>query len=175
MKYMLKDDSVIFWCTGIEEDEDAVASLINGFLLDLSEKHKVFLHAYRLPYEDVFKLINPAAILERAEALLESSKASYFHLKSAQVNSKYFAYATESIVYYFEDTVEWSDFLATRIDKPTKLIKEGLLSAYFASVDQGADFWFESNRVYEQEVLRLFEHLSNLGYIIRQSSHLSFP
>lgn len=56
-----------------------------------------------------------------------------------------------------------------------KNIEKGSLSAYFASVDQGADHWFECSNDFEENVLILLRTLSELGCRIKQVSHLSFP
>ena len=84
--------------------------------------------------------------------------------------------ACESMIYYFDNKVNWTDFLATSIiSQPQKYIKEGILIAYFASVDQGADYWFECSKDYKENVLILLRTLTALGCRVKQVSHLSFP
>ena len=93
-----------------------------------------------------------------------------------KININYFDYACETMIYYFDNNIKWTDFLATSIiNQPINYIKNGTLLAYFASVDQGADYWFECSKDYEENVLKLLHELSVLGCRIEQVSHLSFP
>ncbi len=174
LKYRTKANSIVFWCPGIEENNE-VTILLNDFLLDISKERKVFFHGYRLPHKDDREIIDPAVILAKAEILLDPFN-TFFHLSDARIKINHFDCACEATIYYFDNKVEWSDFLATSvIHKPIKLIEKGILSAHFTSNDHGADFWFECNKTYEKKVLQLFENMRNLGYEIKRSFHLSFP
>lgn len=168
VKYETNRNAIVFWCTPADENEKA-ALAFNDFILGLSENKKVFFHAYRLPEENVSKMIDPAVILEKA-ATLSDPFNTFFHLRDARVNIKEFEWASSSEIYFFEPIVEWTDFLATSvITGSEKLMEKGLLSAQFSVLDQGADYWFKSNKCYESKVLELFENLSNLGYEIKHS------
>lgn len=174
LKYKIKADSITFWCSAVDENKEA-AKLLNKFLFDISKERKVFFHGYRLPYEDALKIIDPSVILEKAQILSDPFNI-FFYLSKAKVDVSSFDCACEAAIYFFESTVEWSDFLATSvINKPMELIKKGILSAYFATVDQGADIWFECNRTYEGKALQLFKRMSDLGYEVKSSVRLSFP
>lgn len=169
LTYKIEDDLISFWCNPADGNSMA-ATLFDDFLLDLSEGKKVFLYGYRLPDEEVHKIISCDAILTKAKVLLDPFK-SFFHLSAAKVNSDCFDHASTTTIYYFNEDVEWTDFLATwAILKPKKFMKKGMLPAYFVSGDQGADFWFSCNRTYESKVFQLFEDLSKAGYEIKQSS-----
>lgn len=169
LKYTIKADTITFWCNGIDEKDNAITSILNKFFLDLSKEKKVFFHGYRLPDEDIPKLIEPSVILAKAEDLLNPFHI-FLHLSNAKIKSNHFDYACETTIYYFENEVKWSDFLAASIvNQPLKLIKKGILSAYFISGDQGADFWFGCNKTYEKRVLQLFECMSELGYEIQKN------
>lgn len=170
LKYNIENDSIVFWCTPVDGN-DVATILLNDFLLDISKERKVFFHAYRLP--DAFKIIDPAVILAKAEVLLDPFN-TFFHLSVAKVKSNCLEWASKSTIYYFEDQVEWLDFLATSvIAQPKKLIKKRLLFAHFTTVDQGADLWFECNRNYEKKVFQLFESMSSLGWEIKRSYDLT--
>lgn len=172
LEYNIKGDSIFFWSSGIDENKDATI-LFNNFLLDTSKDHEVFFHAYRLP--DVCDIIDINAIISKAEILLDPFN-TFFHLKEARVKSNSFDNACQAKIYYFDKRVNWNDFLVTssRI-KSSELIKAGLLSAQFSSLDQSADFWFECSRKYESKVLQLIEEMSGLGWVIKKSNNLVVP
>ncbi len=175
LKYNIKADYIEFWCTSVVDENNAVATLFNDFLFDISKERRVYFYAYRLPCEDEHKMIDATVILAKTGILLDPFK-TFFHLSDAKVNIERFDCACEAMMYYFKNEVKWSDFLASSvISRPEELIKKGILSACFSTTDQGADFWFECNKTYEKKVLQLFECLSNRGCEIEPSSRLSFP
>ncbi|WP_279002819.1 hypothetical protein, partial [Ruminococcus bicirculans (ex Wegman et al. 2014)] len=114
-------------------------------------------------------------ILEKSEIINDPFNI-FLRLSDAKININHFDCACESMIYYFDNKVNWTDFLATSIiSQPQKYIKEGILIAYFASVDQGADYWFECSKDYKENVLILLRTLTALGCRVKQVSHLSFP
>jgi hypothetical protein len=174
LKYEIRADSIAFWCTGIDGNS-ADAILLNDFILDMSREKNVFFHSYRLPNQDVPKMIEQSVILKKAEVLQDPFN-TYFQLSEAKVKISCFYWACETNIYYFDNKIEWSDFLAAApIKKPIELIQKGMLSAHFTTVDQGADYWFESNTSYEKKIMRLLESMSDLGYKIKQQARLTFP
>jgi len=170
LKYDIKAESIIFWCSGIDESKDATI-LFNNFLLDLSKGKEIFFHAYRLP--DEYEIIDENVIMSKAGILLDPFN-TFFHLKEAKVKSNCFDNACEATIYYFDKRINWTDFLATSSSiNSVQLIKEGLLFARFSCLDQGADFWFECNKNYKQKVLQLFDCMSSLGWEIERSHNLT--
>ena len=146
VKYRIDKDSIVFWTSDINENISA-AKVLNEFLYDFS-KGKII--------NDPFNI--------------------FLRLSDAKININHFDCACESMIYYFDNKVNWTDFLATSIiSQPQKYIKEGILIAYFASVDQGADYWFECSKDYKENVLILLRTLTALGCRVKQVSHLSFP
>lgn len=168
LRYTIKADTITFWCSGVDENDTAAGALFNDFLFDISKERKVFFHGYRLADEDIPELIEPSVIIDKAKNVLNTFH-TFLYLSDAKIKSNHLDYACEATIYYFENEVSWYDFLATSvIDKPVKLVKKGILSAYFISGDQGADFWFGCNKAYEKRVLQLFECLSASGYKIKR-------
>lgn len=181
LEYQIREKSIVFHCSGLDEDNradknnNAIGELFNQFLLELSEDHKVFFHAYRLPEEDVKKLIDPNEILEKAEVFLDPFQ-TFFYLKSAKIRSTYCGRACNADIYYFDRKTEWTDFLASSvITHPVKLVEKGVLSARFSSCDCGADFYFVCNKTYENRVLQLIEKMASLGYGEKRSWSVSLP
>jgi hypothetical protein len=179
LRYNIKKDSIVFYCIGIGiedrfyKNHAAVTTLFNDFLLGLSKEKKVFVEAYRLP--DELEIFDSTVILSRAEVLLNPF-LTFFHLSEAKMQTNQLEWARDTHLYYFKPEVEWTDFLATvSIDRPIKLIKNGILSAHFSSTEHAGDFWFESNKTYEAEVLQLIESLSKLGFSAKPSSSVSYP
>lgn len=171
VKYNIEKETVLFWCTGIDEDSKETI-LFNDFLLETSKNHNVFIHTYRLP--NIYDIIDKELIISKSDILLDPF-SSFYHIKEARFKSNYFSNACETKIYYFDKKVNWADFLSTYPKVNTeKLMQEGLLSACFCSVDQGADFWFECNKSLEKKVLNFFKDLSGFAYDIKQVSRLSF-
>ena len=174
IKYRIDNHSIVFWCSDIGKNS-SVTTALNKFLYDFSEKKNVFFHGYRLPEEYLPQLVDTKVILEKAEIIHDPFNI-FLKLSDAKINIDHFDRACEAMVYYFDNKVKWTDFLATSIiDKPKNYIVKGTLSAYFASLDQGADFWFECSNDFEENVLILLRTLSELGCRVKQVSHLSFP
>lgn len=174
IRYRIDKDSIVFWCSDISINNSAT-TVLNNFLYDFSLEKNIFFHGYRLPEEHLPKMVDTKAILEKSEIILDPFNI-LLHLSNAKININYFDYACETMIYYFDNNIKWTDFLATSIiNQPINYIKNGTLLAYFASVDQGADYWFECSKDYEENVLKLLHELSVLGCRIEQVSHLSFP
>lgn len=151
-----------------------VISLILSVIILLRIK-KIFFHGYRLPEEYLSQIVDTKVILEKSEIINDPFNI-FLRLSDAKININHFDCACESMIYYFDNKVNWTDFLATSIiSQPQKYIKEGILIAYFASVDQGADYWFECSKDYKENVLILLRTLTALGCRVKQVSHLSFP
>lgn len=178
LNYQIGEKSIAFECTGVDEDgrfkenNSGVGELFNAFLLELSEGKKVFFYGYRMERRctgsEEARLIAPGEILARAKAFGNRDYRQFFALKSAKVNSLDFHLACEADIYYFENSVEWADFLvSTPIRKPEKLLEEGLLSAVFSYSEFGGDFYFLGSKAHESRILRLFEELSGRGYQIK--------
>ena len=168
LNYKIKANTITFWCTDIDVNEKTVAALLEDFFLDMSKERKIFLYGNQLSDGYTVKLLDPLVILKKAQSLTDPFQ-TFYYLSEAKIKSNYFQYASSVTIYYFENEVEWLDFLATSvIEKPRKLIKKGILSARFSSVNHGTDFWFECNKVHEKRVLQLLEDISNLGYNVKR-------
>lgn len=169
--YEIKADSIMFACDAIDgykENENPVAThLIYDLLFELSEGHRVFMDAYRLPYEA--EIIDPSTILARTEAISDPFH-TYFHLGEAKVNAANAFWAVDSTIYFFEKSVKWVDFLASfpieRLERLElkKLIQSGKLDAYFEMYDHGSDYIFECSRAHERRLLQFFEDMAGAGY-----------
>lgn len=174
VKYRIDKDSIVFWTSDINENISA-AKVLNEFLYDFSKGKKIFFHGYRLPEEYLSQIVDTKVILEKSEIINDPFNI-FLRLSDAKININHFDCACESMIYYFDNKVNWTDFLATSIiSQPQKYIKEGILIAYFASVDQGADYWFECSKDYKENVLILLRTLTALGCRVKQVTHLSFP
>lgn len=183
IEYRIKKNTICFRCSDI--GNIPVATAINEFLQNLSKGKKVFLHGYRLEEEELPKMVETGASMEKAEMLYDPSHV-FLDASDAKINIHHLEYACEAFVFYFDRKVKWTDFLASSyIHRPKKYIKyilrdlvnyikEGILSAYFVSMDHGADFWFECGKDQEENVLALLQTLSNLGCIVKQVRRLSF-
>lgn len=167
LEYHIKKDSVFFTCPSAEDNAE-VAALINGLLLEMSKEHTVFFYGYRLPAGGVTQIIDPSAILDNAEMILDPFK-TFFHLREARIRVEHSDNACESTVYFFEKEVRWPDFLATSVlHDLAEFMKKGKLKAYFASTDQGADYRFECSRVYEEKLMGFFRSVAEAGYVVRR-------
>lgn len=174
IKYRIDNNSIVFWCSDISKNS-SVTIVLNKFLYDFSRNKNVFFHGYRLPEEHLPKLVDTKVILENAEIIHDPFNI-FLKLSDAKININHFDCACEAMVYYFDNKVKWTDFLVTSIiNQPKNYIEKGTLLAYFASVDQGADYWFECIKDYEENVLILLRTISALGCRVKQVSHLSFP
>ena len=111
-EYAIKDDIISFKCGGIDEDEKTVAAMFDNFFLDMSKERKIFLYSYRLPEAYAVKLMDPSVIIEKAGILADPFQ-TFYHLSEAKIRSIYFQYASSVTIYYFENKVEWPNFLAT--------------------------------------------------------------
>jgi len=171
-KYEVKADSLTFWCSGIDEQDDALAALFDVFLLDLSEQRQTFVRAYRLPAEIEPTLFKPGDIQEKAVNSIDKYKASFYQLYKANLDSRHLSAATELYIYFCDSSMRWEDFLATRTSKATELVDSGLASALFASVDQGADFWFFGDKTHEPRAMQLLDGLANLGDEVKPARNL---
>ena len=170
LKYNIAADKIDVCYSGIEYNVET-ADAVNKFIFEISKGKNVFLYTYRLPDEDLSKLVDSSVVLNTAKDLLNPHNA-FFQLKEAIVESKNFDCACEAVIYCFENNVSWTDFLASSvIEKPMKCIEKGLLAAYFISGDQGADFWFGCNRIYESEALDLIEKLKNEDLKGKKAKH----
>lgn len=182
LRYQIKANAIIVYCSGLDEDNqfnknnNAIGELLNDFLLELSEGRKVFCYAYRLSKEDEKELICPDVILEKVQTLIEPFNNAFFYLKSAKIRSTYCGRACNTDIYYFDNAVEWTDFLASSVIRcPIKLIDKGVLSAMFSSCDHGSDFWLICSKAYESKVMNLIDRMSDLGYEVKRSYRLSYP
>lgn len=174
IKYRIDKNSIVFWSSDISENISAT-KVLNEFLYDFSKEKKIFFHGYRLPEEHLTQIVDTKVILEKSEVIHDPFNI-FLRLSDAKININYFDCACEAMVYYFDNKVKWTDFLATSIiSQPKNYIKKRTLLAYFASIDQGADYWFECSKDYEENVLILLRTLSVLGCRVKQVSHLSFP
>lgn len=168
LKYSVKSNIITVECAGLNETDYQIASVLNRFLLYISKDKNVFFHGYRLWNKEKTRIIEPSVIIEEAKDLVEPFH-TYLHLKEANVKSNFFCDVCEATIYYFENSVRWTDFLASSKNvEPQKLIEKGILSAYFTVGDYGADLWFGCSRVYEKQVLQLIEDMANLGYEIKR-------
>lgn len=176
LKYKKTSDYCILWCTH-DESIRASSDVLNEFLVEISTNNKVFIHTYRLPYEDVPKIINQSSVITKSQVLQDPFN-TFFYLSEAKINSALLNNACEFIVYFFNRRVEWTEFLATSpipTLKYKKMIKDGLLSACFMSVDHGADIWFECSQELFGETFCLIKNMSNLGWKVKKSPLLTFP
>jgi len=172
VKYVCKDGRIAFHCTGLDDNEVEIAEVFKSFLLDISKERKVFFYGYRLAEQDIPKVIDPAVILEKAKVLLNPLEF-YFHLSEARVNVNFSSLACNTFLYYFDETVEWLDFLATSpVDRMKQLLRAGVLSARFTSNDHGSYYRFEGGETHKERCLQLFESLAKLGFDIERTSCL---
>ena len=176
LKYTVKADSISFKCTGLEETDELIAKVFNEFLQNISIEKKNFFHGYRLCENEITEIMDIATVLEKADNLIYPYH-TFLHLREARIRSNHLYRVCEATIYYFEDKVKWTDFLASSLnavsnDEIKKLIRKGKLEACFMSVDGGADFWFECNKSYEGQVLQFFEKLANVGYEIKKVPRL---
>lgn len=181
--YRINKKTICFRCSDI--GNVSVATAINEFLQNLSKGKKVFLHGYRLEEEELPKMVETGKIPEKAEMLYDPSHV-FLNISDAKINVHHLECACEAFVFYFDSKVKWTDFLASSyIHRPKKyikyiisdilnFIKEGILYAYFVSMDHGADFWFECSKEQEENVLTLLRTLADLGCIVKQVRRLSF-
>lgn len=115
-------------------------------------------------------MIDPDVILEKAELLLNPYHI-FLYLKSANISSLDLHRACEASIYYFDNKVEWADFLVSLpIKHQVKLVEKGILSARFLSGNDGTRFYFICNKAYEKRVLHLIEEMSGLGYEVKRCS-----
>ena len=174
MQYNIKFDTIIFFCsTFVLEEDNALTSLINDFLLSISKDHQVFFYGFYPNNEE--KLIDTNVILERAESISEPYKR-FFHLSEAKVDiNPLFDCGCMNTIYYFAEEVKWADFLAASvIEQPINLIKKGKLSAFFSISNHGGDYWLVCSKAYEEKVMQLFESISDLGYEVKHSFGLQY-
>lgn len=173
LEYRMDSDSIALWCSGIDSDKE-LATVIQKFLLNMSKEHRVFFYGYRLPCEDVSKIIDPGVILEKAETILDPFH-TFFYLSEAKMDIINTDYACETVLYFFEKDVEWNDFLVTwGMSDQMKSGRTPKLSAYFITADHGADYYFRCSNEYEKSVLQLLENMSKCGCEIASSSRPHF-
>ncbi|MCL2136196.1 MAG: hypothetical protein FWH40_01530 [Coriobacteriia bacterium] len=171
-RYDAKADSLVFWCSGVDEHDDALAAVFDAFLLDLSEERQTFIRSYRLPEQFEQELFGSAAIQEKAANQIDKYKASYFFLSKARLDSRHLSAATELYLFFCDSSMRWEDFLATSTSKAIELVDSGLASALFASVDQGADFWFFGDKTIENRAMQLLDGLAAFGYEVKPAYNL---
>ena len=171
INYTIKRKTISFRCPSPDEGDEET-TLFNDFLLELSKNHNVFMHTFML-LPNISFIIDEGVVLSEAKSLLDRANV-YYHLKEARVKSDCFHNAAETCIYFFDNKVKWDSFLVSspRFDT-AKLIKKGLLSACFQSVDHGCEFRFEGNKSCEERVLSLFNDLSDFGYTVKQVSRFS--
>jgi hypothetical protein len=159
---------IAFKCLGLDEGE-AEASLFDEFLLEVSQGRSVFVEAYRLPTATV---IAQEAIIAQTGVIADPFR-TFFHLTEARVHCGSLTWASEFGVYCFDPQVGWERFLATvPIREPQRLLKNGLLSAYFLSYDQGSDFAFLGSQSTQEAAFRLFGSLSACGWRIEKTASI---
>lgn len=177
MDYRTDKKTIELWCSDV--GNASVAALLNLFLRDLSKGKQVFLRVHGLPNEDPAKTFDTGAILEKAQSLVDPLDV-FFNVSGAGMDISRLDHACGTFVYYFDDKVKWADFLASSdahrlkelVKDAKKYIKRGMLSAYFASMDQGADFRMECSKDCEENVLALLRELSGSGCIVRRVRRL---
>lgn len=179
LNYQIHKDSVLFICDGIDGNEKfrntAAADVINNLLLELSKGHAVFFAAYRLPDECVEEIFDAAVIIERAQVLLDPFH-TFFHFREAKVNVANMFWAVEGTLYFFEEDVKWTDFLASseiEDSKLQKLLKSGKLHAYFQMYDHVSVYRCECGRAYEEGLRQFFEDMANAGYRVGEGKDIS--
>jgi hypothetical protein len=172
MMYQKRANSLVFQCLAVDENDDATVSLLKQFVLDMSKEKRVFFESELTIGSEVPKMIDPETILTSAQTLL-MPRQRFFYLSKGRVHIDNFdGLADEATIYCFSEEVDWSDFLAAHpIINPIKYIKRELLSMYFLIGGHDSQFWFECNKVYEKEVLQLFDRLSNLGHEVILASN----
>ena len=72
-------------------------------------RKNIFFHGYRLPEEHLPKMVDTKAILEKSEIILDPFNI-LLHLSNAKININYFDYACETMIYYFDNNIKWTDF-----------------------------------------------------------------
>lgn len=176
LKYAVKTDSISFKCTGLDETDEYIAKVFNEFLQTISIEKSVFFYGYRLCEKEITEIMDTSTILAKADHLIYPYH-TFLHLREARIRSNHLYQVCEASIYYFEDEVKWTDFLASSLnalsnDEIRKLIRKGKMGACFMSVDGGADFWFECNNAYEAQVLQLFDKLEKAGCEIEKVPRL---
>lgn len=175
LQYCVKHDRIVFSCLGLDKNEKEAAKIFDSFLIDISRGNNVFLHAYRL--SDISDIVDPQTVISQTDVLLDPYN-SYFYLTEAKAKSVYFANDTccEAQFFFCKKNVKWEEFLATSVFKMRKkLLKSSLLSAVFYVYDHGANFAFESNKIYEEKIFDFFDSLTKLGWQIKKVRKLEYP
>ena len=54
-------------------------------------------------------MVDTKAILEKSEIILDPFNI-LLHLSNAKLNINYFDYACETMIYYFDNNIKWTDF-----------------------------------------------------------------
>lgn len=90
IKYRINKKTIIFWCSGIIEN-NSVATVFNKFLYDFSKGKNVFFYSYRLPEEELPKMIDTNAILDKAETICNPFHV-FLKLSDAKINWIFLVY-----------------------------------------------------------------------------------
>lgn len=169
IEYCTNKKAISFWGSGfVDEEERPFAMAFNDFLYGLSRGKKVFLSGYRFFEEDFAKVVDAGRILDRAEVLLNPFLV-FLNVSGAKINTHHCDCACQIDVWYFDDKVEWVDFLATDKQHLWKMSQKALV-AHFQADDHGAGFYFRCGRDQEESVLKLLRTLSDLGCKVKKVS-----
>lgn len=172
LQYCIKDDKIMFHCSGLNRNEHDTATVYDHFLFEFSTGNHIFLHVYRL--SDIRSILDPKTIIAKAGHSFDQ----YFHLAEAKIKSNCFAddVCCEIQLFICKTNVQWEDFLTTPIlQMRNELFKNGSLLALFYVSDHGADFAFESNVIYAEKVFVFFRELKKLGWQINKVEKLELP
>ena len=174
LKYRMDADYICLWCSCAAENQRATA-ILNDFLAEIATSDPVFFYGYRLPEAAQAKLLGDGTIAKRLEPSAEPFH-TYLQLHTVKMDVTYAECATQTSLYYRKAGQARSDFSFPSAETEIKaLIQAGILSACFSTLDQGADYWFQSDGTYTQKVRSLLQDLQQAGCKIKSDAKLRFP
>ncbi len=174
LKYRMEADYICFWCSCASENQRATARL-NRFLSAIAEPDSVFFYGYRLPEDAKARLLGEGTIAKQLEPDTDLFHA-FFKLHTVRMDLTHAECASQTNLYYLHAGQNETNFCIRSAEQEIKaLIQTGVLSACFSTLDQGADYWFQSNGTYRQDILALLRDLEQAGCSIKADAKLQYP